>query len=148
LYRSEVAAVRKTPSLPPDNMRIHYDYDPMPADLMPPVGPNLLVHFFETPSCSSSISPDLYRRIPKKLREKLTPCPQKGMSVGWGLQFAEGIDEISFFLFGCATFLSCLFVSIIWAVTKNDVQGGFGIGGFLLAFVGFCGSLLHSWLDN
>ena len=48
-----------------------------------------------------------------------------------------------FSVLGCAGFLICLLVSISWSVAKEDVQGGFAIGGFLLAFLMFCGSMAH-----
>lgn len=119
----------------------------MPAHLVPPVGPNMLVHFFENPT-HASVLPDLYKRIPKKLRQKLTPCQVTGMSVGWGIEFVEGIDSFMFFIFGCALFLACLIVAVGWSAIKQDVQGGFGIGGFILAFMLFCGSIVHSALDS
>ena len=111
---------------------------------MPPIGPNILVHFFENPD-HASVLPDLFRRIPKKLREKLIPCQQKGAVIGWGMQFVEGADTFMVFISGCMGFLACLLVALAWTVAKDDVQGGFGIGGFLLAFMVFCGGIvLHS----
>lgn len=115
----------------------------MPADLMPPIGPNLLVHLLENPT-HAGVLPDLYKRIPKKLRAKLPPCPQKGTSVGWGLAFTEGIDPFMFFLCGCVGFLTCLLAALAWTIAKSDVQGGFGIGAFLLSFMVLCGGLVHS----
>ncbi|KAI1645082.1 uncharacterized protein F4817DRAFT_193671 [Daldinia loculata] len=147
VHRSDVAAVRSKPALPPEELKDQYQYDPMPAHLVPPVGPNMLVHFFENPT-HASVLPDLYKRIPKKLRQKLTPCQVTGMSVGWGIEFVEGIDSFMFFIFGCALFLACLIVAVGWSAIKQDVQGGFGIGGFILAFMLFCGSIVHSALDS
>lgn len=118
-------------------------YDPMPTDVLPPIGSNLLVHFLENPTHAGSL-PDLYKRIPKKLRDRLSPCPQKGTSVGWGLAFTEGIDPFVFFLCGCVGFLICLLAALAWTIGKGDVQGGFGIGAFLLSFTLFCGGLVHS----
>ncbi|KAK8879748.1 hypothetical protein PGQ11_001042 [Apiospora arundinis] len=144
MYRRDLTDVRSQPALPPpETLKTDYLYDPMPADLMPPVGSNLLVHFFEHPTHAGAL-PDLYRRIPKKLREKLSPCPVKGSSVGWGIAFAEGVDAFTFFLCGCAGFIVCLMVSIAWTVAQSDIQGGFGIGAFLLAFMIFCGGLVYS----
>ncbi|KAK7976342.1 hypothetical protein PG989_014805 [Apiospora arundinis] len=125
MYRRDLTDVRSQPALPPpETLKTDYLYDPMPADLMPPVGSNLLVHFFEHPTHAGAL-PDLYRRIPKKLREKLSPCPVKGSSVGWGIAFAEGVDAFTFFLCGCAGFIVCLMVSIAWTVAQSDIQGGF-----------------------
>ncbi|RYP41202.1 hypothetical protein DL767_001206 [Monosporascus sp. MG133] len=147
LYRDEITDVRSRPALPPAELKGQYIYDPMPADLVPPIGPNLLVHFFENPT-HAGVLPDLYRRVPKKLREKLVPCPKKGSSSGWGIEFVEGVDTFVFFLCGCACFLLCLFAAVAWTVARDDVQGGFGIGGFLLAFAIFCGGIVHSALNG
>ncbi|KAI1100631.1 hypothetical protein F4804DRAFT_348340 [Jackrogersella minutella] len=147
LHRTEIASIRDQPAIPPEDLLGQYQYDPMPAQLMPPIGSNMLVHFFENPT-HASVLPDLYRRVPKKMREKLTPCQITGMSVGWGIQFVEGIDTFKFFLCGCTCFLLCLIIAVGWSAAKQDIQGGFGIGGFLLAFMVFCGGIVHSSLDS
>lgn len=143
MYRSGVADVRSHPALPPQSLETQYSYDPMPADLVPPIGSNLLVHFFHQPTHAGELQ-DLYRRIPKKLKTKLSPCTQKGSSVGWGMALAEELDPFLFFLYGCVGFLVCSAVALIWTVINNDIQGGFGVGGFLLGFMVFCGGLVHS----
>ncbi|KAI0376042.1 hypothetical protein F5Y04DRAFT_293246 [Hypomontagnella monticulosa] len=147
VHRTDLADIRSAPAIPPETLRDEYQYDPMPAQLLPPIGPNMLVHFFENPT-HAGVLPDLYKRIPKKLRHKLTPCQVTGMSTGWGLQIVEGIDTFVFFICGCGCFLICLVVAISWSAAKQDIQGGFGIGGFLLAFMVFCGGIVHSSLDS
>ncbi|KAI1464568.1 uncharacterized protein F4812DRAFT_160035 [Daldinia caldariorum] len=147
VHRSEIAAVRSKPALPPEDLRDQYLYDPMPAHLIPPIGPNMLAHFFENPT-HASVLPDLYRRIPKKLRQKLTPCQVTGLSVGWGIEFVECVDYFMLFMFGCLCFLACSIVAVLWSTIKQDVQGGVGIGAFIFAFTLFCGGLVHSALDS
>ncbi|KAI1804824.1 hypothetical protein F4811DRAFT_518549 [Daldinia bambusicola] len=147
VHRSEIAAVRSKPALPPENLKDQYLYDPMPAHLIPPIGPNMLAHFFENPT-HASVLPDLYRRIPKKLRQKLTPCQVTGLSVGWGIEFVECVDYFMLFMFGCVCFLACSIVAVVWSAIKQDVQGGVGIGAFIFAFTLFCGSLVHSALGS
>ncbi|KAK8044823.1 hypothetical protein PG993_004847 [Apiospora rasikravindrae] len=143
MYRRDLTDIRSQPALPPETLQTEYIYDPMPAELTPPIGSNLLVHFFEHPT-HAGVLPDLYRRVPKRLREKLSPCPQKGSSLGWGIAFVEGVDTFMFFLCGCAGFFVCLMVAVAWTVAQSDVQGGFGIGAFLLAFMIFSGGLIYS----
>ncbi|KAI0124137.1 hypothetical protein BJ170DRAFT_735849 [Xylariales sp. AK1849] len=99
VYRTGLADIRSHPTLPPNNLSDQYIFDPMPADLMPPIGSNLLVHLLENPT-HAGVLPDLYRRIPKKLREKLSPCHHRGASDGWGLAFTEGINTFVYFLCG------------------------------------------------
>ncbi|CAM1510656.1 Fc.00g009910.m01.CDS01 [Cosmosporella sp. VM-42] len=141
VYRRGLVDIHSCPSLPPD--RTEYEYDPMPADVVPPIGPNHLAHLFEFPD-HADVVPILWNRVPRKLRAELVACPIKGSSVGWGLQFVEGVDWVVFFLYGCLGFAVCLLVALIWAVAKGDVQSGFAIGGFLLAFVMYCGSVAYS----
>lgn len=143
MFREAISDVRCCPSIPTEEHKNDYIYDPMPADLIPPIGPNILTHMFENPS-HAGVLPDLYKKVPKKLREKLTPCQQKGTAMGWGIQFVEGLDSLRFFVCGCGGFVLSLLTGIIWTVLQDDVQGGFGIGAFLLTFVVFCGTILHS----
>ncbi|KAI3551927.1 hypothetical protein CSPX01_00603 [Colletotrichum filicis] len=120
------------------------DFNHETADTEPPIGVNLMMHLFENPD-HADIFPVLFNRIPRKMREKLQPCPIKGGSDGWGMQFMETPNELYAFMFGCAGFLLCLAISVTWTLVKSDVQGGFAIGGFALAFTLFCGGLLHSY---
>ncbi|KAI2611890.1 hypothetical protein GGR54DRAFT_344450 [Hypoxylon sp. NC1633] len=145
VHRTEIASVRSEPALPPENMKGQYQYDPMPAQLVPPIGPNMLVHFFENPT-HAGVLPDLYKRIPKKLREKLTPCQVTGMSVGWGIQFVEGMDTFIFFICVCVCFLACMAVAVCYSITRQDLQGGVGLGGLFLTFMLFCAGVVRSSL--
>ncbi len=119
-------------------MRTDYIYDPMPADTIPPVGPNHLMHLFEHPEDAESV-PVLYRKIPKKLRQRLEACSIKGSSIGWGLHFVEGINWMVEFMYGSVGFMLSLITAIIWATINGDVQGGFAIAGFMIAFLSFGG---------
>lgn len=94
------------------------------------------MHLFEHPECAG-VLPVLFRKIPKKLNNKLEPCPLNG-SVGWGVQFVEGVDWFVVFLCGCVGFALALILAVIWSTIRGDVQGGFAIAGFMLAFLGFC----------
>lgn len=105
--------------------------------MIPPVGPNLLMHLFEHPE-DAEVLPVLFRKIPKKLRDKLQACPRKGSAVGWGVQFVEGLNWFAVFVCGCVGFMAALLLAMVWSGVKHDVQGGFAIAGFLLAFLGFC----------
>ncbi|KAI1333109.1 hypothetical protein F5Y16DRAFT_3697 [Xylariaceae sp. FL0255] len=123
MHRTQVAAVRKHPSLPPDSLSEHYAYEPMPPNLMPPIGPNLLVHFFENPTHAGT-QLDLFRRVPRKVGERLGTSQispslsssgdatqtgdngsDSGILIGWGIQFEEGVDTLAFFACGVLVFL-------------------------------------------
>lgn len=80
----------------------------------------------------------MYRRIPKKLRAKLEPCPVKGSAVGWGVQFTEGVDWVALFACGLVGFLCALVFSAAWSIVRGDIQSGFAMGSFMVPFVIFC----------
>lgn len=113
-----------------------YTYEPIPAKTNPPVGPNLLTHLFEHPA-DAEVLPVLYRKIPKKLHPRLQACPQKGSAVGSGIQFVEGLDLLVVFMMGCVGFAAALVVTLAWSIVRQDLQSGFAMAGFVLAFVGF-----------
>lgn len=95
------------------------------------------MHLFEHPQ-HADVLPILFRKIPKKLHDKLEPCPVKGSAVGWGVQFVEGMDWFVVFVCGCVGFASALVLAVVWSAVRGDFQGGFAIAGFMLAFLGFC----------
>lgn len=127
MHKSEIADIVSHPSLPPEQMKSQYSYKPIPPKLIPPVGSNLLVHLFENPD-HADVVPYLFERIPKRLRKKLSVSPQEGSSIGWGIEFVEGIDTFVFFLCGCVCFVLCLVVAVVWTAIKDDIQGGLGWG--------------------
>ncbi|KEY68892.1 hypothetical protein S7711_03825 [Stachybotrys chartarum IBT 7711] len=136
LFQNSLVDVQMKPSLPPDQQQ--YSFEAIETGLMPPVGPNLLMHYFDHPH-HADVVPVLFRRIPKRLRERLTPCPINKSSVGWGVQLVEGVDSFLMFLYGCAVFTIAAVVAISWSIAKDDVQGGFAISMFILAFLLFIG---------
>ncbi|RYC54366.1 hypothetical protein CHU98_g11840 [Xylaria longipes] len=140
VFRNKLVDVRVCPSMPTASN--DYTYDPMPPDAIPPIGPNLLMHLFENPD-HADITLFLYHRFPKKLKAQIEACPTKGSSIGWGVEFVEGVDWYAVFVLGCLGFLFCLLFVVAWAAARGDVQGGFGIASFLLTFFIFCAGILH-----
>ncbi|RWA05158.1 hypothetical protein EKO27_g9940 [Xylaria grammica] len=138
VFRNKLVDVRACPSMP--TLGSEYAYDP--ADAIPPIGSNMLMHLFENPE-HADVTLFLYNRFPKKLRAQLEACPMKGSSIGWGVEFVEGVDWYVVFAVTCLGFLFCFIFAVAWAATKGDIQGGFGIASFLLAFVVFCSGTLH-----
>lgn len=63
------------------------------------------MHLYEHPD-HADVLPTLFKKIPKKLRTKLEACPRKGSSVGWGVQFVEGLDLLMLFLVGVTGFVA------------------------------------------
>lgn len=141
MYRNELVDVHDSPSVPDredkDQARQNYIYHPLPAETNPPIGPNLLMHLFQHPE-HADVEPTILRKIPKKLRTRLEACPVKGSAVGWGLQFTEGVNWVALFVYGCGGFVCALVFAVAWSLARGDIQSGFAIGSFLVAFVGFC----------
>jgi hypothetical protein len=108
----------------------------MPADTIPPIGPNLMMHFFTHPEEAASHSVIL-QCIPKRKIDKLEPCPIAGSSTGWGIDIVTGIDQFKLFCLGFLGSLMSVVFGITWAVVKSDIQGGFAVAGFMLTLFGF-----------
>ncbi|KAL5888219.1 hypothetical protein ACKVWC_003488 [Pyricularia oryzae] len=138
VYQSELVDIQQCPSMPPNLLDYLYE----PAESNPPVGPNLLMHLFEHPD-HAEVLPVLFRRIPKKL-SRLQACQRTGSSVGWGIQIHEGLDWVALFYCGCVGFAACLITAVAWTVVRDDLQGGFAIASFMLAFLAFCAGMVHS----
>lgn len=80
----------------------------------------------------------MYRKIPKKLRDTLQACPVKGSSVGWGVHFTEGVNWVALFSYGCIGFFFALIFAVAWSIARGDIQSGFAMGSFMVAFLVFC----------
>ena len=82
-----------------------------------------------------------YLRTPKR-RERLD------IGTGWGLQLVEGfLPErvwavvMSFFVLGSVIFAS------IWACKRDDVQGAFGVAGWMISLAGLFVAWSQTWVD-
>ncbi|PSN71568.1 hypothetical protein BS50DRAFT_570896 [Corynespora cassiicola Philippines] len=141
LYQKQIVDVHERDQIPPESLKDEYVYTPMPADTIPPIGSNLLLHFFENPDHAPP-NLTLLPRIPKRKPQKLEPCPIRGSSVGWGLQIVTGIDQLKLFLFGLVASILSMVFGVTWTLVRGDIQGGFGVAGFMLTFFFFAiGSL-------
>lgn len=135
MYRSDLVDVLKKDDLPPADLKHVYRYNPVPADKIPPVGENHMLHLCTHPECADETG-ILFDRIPKKLKERLAVCPQKGSSLGWGIHFVEGwhIGIVTLLAYAILVLASFVFF-ICWAVLKQDVQGASGVATYVLAFL-------------
>jgi hypothetical protein len=107
----------------------------MPADTIPPIGSNLLMHFFTHPEHAPS-RPVMLPCIPKR-QDKLEPCPVRGTSVGWGIDITNGTDHLKLFILGLLACVVSLLFGVVWTVKMHDIQGGFGAARFVFALLGF-----------
>lgn len=130
LRRNELANVLKLDALPPLEEKDHYKYTPMPPEYLPPIGSNEMIHYLEYPG---DLPPggDLFSCVPKKMRERLGVCPDKGYGIGWGIQFVEGVcyKKASLMMFLSA--MLSIVLAVTWAVWKQDVQTAFTVGTYV-----------------
>jgi hypothetical protein len=82
LYHRQPVDIHETESIPPESQKHEYDYSPMPAETIPPIGPNLLMHFFTHPDESAS-HPVLFPSIPKRKKNKLSLLTSLLKAASW-----------------------------------------------------------------
>lgn len=128
LRRSQLVNIRKENDLPPEALREEYMYNPMPADMIPPLGENYMMHLFSHPDHADPRAKEDLDRIPKKLKDRLAICAAQGKGIGWGVHFVEGWHLSALSLVAYVVFLiASLIFLVCWAVLKQDVQGASGV---------------------
>lgn len=107
-----------------------------PADLLPPVGSQYLLHLFQHPE---DYDGELitYLRAPKR-------NGRLHLGVGWGINLVEGFlaDRVWILVSGFFGLGSIIF-AIAWEMKKHDVQGASGIAAWILSF----SILVVGWLQ-
>ena len=145
LYQKRLVDIRKVPDMPPDTRRDEYLYHSY--DLLPPVGEHLMAHFFHYPEHANE-NAIAWLRTPKKRRARLTVCPQQGTRLGWGIHLVEGWILFRIWLLILSLFLlGSLAFGIYWAVSEHDVQGAFGVAGYMVTLTGIVVGLVQASLD-
>ena len=128
--------------MPPETKKDEYVYEP--SDLIPPVGENFMAHLFHHPEDASELAVTCLR-TPKRRKNKLTVCPQRGTSVGWGIHVIEGwvirrvwLLLLGFFVTGSLAFGVC------WSILKHDIQGAFAVAAWIIALMGLIAGCLQT----
>ncbi|MCJ1403746.1 hypothetical protein MMC11_006969 [Xylographa trunciseda] len=107
-----------------------YDYTPCPLGALPPIPDNVFMHHLIDPGPHRR--PLWLKRIPKKLNHSLLTSSDE-LVIGWGLHIIEGPNWVAVWIAGfCIIFLSCA-LSLLWAIFRSDVSGGFGMGAWLVS---------------
>jgi hypothetical protein len=98
----------------------------------PPILPEVLAHFYSSPSCISERATAVLDRLPKRITGELQE-PVKEPTEGWGVYFHEGWDSdiITLLVFVMFSAGSLIF-GILWSYLKMDVQGAFGVSAYVL----------------
>lgn len=145
MYPSTLVDIRKTDDIPPETHKDEYRYRPIPADLIPPIGENHLLHLYDHPEDAEDTAVCL-DRVPKKIRERLEVCPQRGTGVGWGIHLVEGLHWTKLWILGFVGVLVSIAFGIAWACMRNDVQGGFSIAACMMVGLTFTTGIVQAAL--
>lgn len=142
LYEKSLVDVKEHDVVPPEEPNTIYRYERI--SLRPPIGSNLLTHYFHFSADVPSGTPCL-RKIPK-VNQELTVCPVQGVCPGWGLQFVEGWNWKKILALLCFLFvLASLLVAVLYWRYHHSIQGSFAIGTFVLACFAASTSTLQAW---
>lgn len=146
MYKSELVDIRTINDVPPETRKDEYKYHPVPAEVIPPVGENHLMHLYEHPEDAENTGICL-DKIPKKLRQRLLVCPDRGTGLGWGIHFVEGLNWMKLWVIGLAGFIASVAFGVSWSVAKDDIQGGFGVTACMMVILTFTTGILQAALE-
>ena len=125
-----------------------YGYRPCPLRPLPPIPANIFLHHLLKPTEHRRL---LWgNRIPQKLhRSILQAQSSEDLIIGWGVHIIEGLNKITLYSSAFGVMLVSGIVSVAWAVARDDVQGGFGIGAWLASMLGVVVMLLATkWSET
>lgn len=142
LHRKSLVDIRKRDDIPPAHRKDEYQYHPLPAEVIPPVGKNHLMHIYHHPEDADRETVCL-TRFPKRIKERLA-FGETDVPVGWGIEFVEGVHWNKVWCFGFAIVVSSLIAGIVWSPAKRDVQAGFGIAACMMPFLTFMVGMLQA----
>ncbi len=134
LHRKQLVDIRKRDDIPPESRRNEYDYTPMPADLIPPIGRNYLTHIYHHPE-DADIDTLCLDRFPKRKAGRLQRSDGRPVE-GWGVHFIVGYDHIKLVIVGFFCVLFSAVFGVVWSVVRKDLQGAFTISAYILALLG------------
>ena len=67
-----------------------------------------------------------------KLKESIMQSTEP-LPVGWGIHIIEGPNRIAMFWVTIGTVLLSFILSTVWTAVKGDIQGGFGLGAWIIS---------------
>ena len=137
LHKHQLVDIKEKNDLPPVSLKNEYRYQPIPAETIPPIGKNHLMHLYEHPDHADDV-PYCLERIPKKLREQLRLCQNQAPGlVGWGVYFTEGFNWPKFWVLGFVMLSLSVLFGVCWSTLRHDVSGGFGVTACTMVAVTF-----------
>lgn len=118
-------------SIPPHTL-CDYEYSPKPLDPLPPMPPEIFIHYLE--HGDEDLHPSRYvwlPRLPMRLNNRVIDGSEPGY--GWGIHVIEGPNREVVFWIVMATILASILASVLWSSIQGDIQGGTGIGALIVA---------------
>ena len=147
LHKHQLIDIKEKNDLPPASLKNEYRYQPIPAETIPPIGTNYLMHLYEHPDHADD-GPFCLERIPKKVREQLRLSPHQAPGLlGWGVYFAEGFNWPKFWVFGSVLLSLSVLFGLCWSTLRQDIQGGFGITACMMVAVTFTTGVVQAAVD-
>jgi len=109
-----------------------YSYFPCPLSPRIPVPPNIFLHHLQSPKPHPRLT--WYNRLPKKIDKSIHEI-NHSLVIGWGVHIIEGPDKFAIYV--TVFFLIILggVFGIFWSIRKRDVQGGFGMGAWVMSIL-------------
>ena len=116
-----------------------YQYSACPNSALP-MPPHIFLHYLN--SNRPHRKAIWLTRLPIKLNESITNNSDE-LPVGWGIHIIEGTNSRAIFYYALTITTLSFIVSLLWAILMNDVQGGFGIGAWMVAIPSVMLMALH-----
>ncbi|KAK1751287.1 hypothetical protein QBC47DRAFT_434159 [Echria macrotheca] len=130
--RNGYISVCDRPLCVPPETRTEYDYLPRPLRPLPPMPPDVFIHYLEHGEGDLSLNRCVWLpRLPKRTGKGVVQLGEA--ADGWGIHIIEGPNREVVFWVVMGTMLASALTGVLWAALMRDVQGGMGIGALMMA---------------
>ncbi|KAF2438997.1 hypothetical protein P171DRAFT_370751 [Karstenula rhodostoma CBS 690.94] len=132
VHKGYVSISDRPACVPPEN-EPNYDFAPRPLAPLPPVPPEIFVHYLGHRGGSHNPASNRFvwtPRLPTRKLKRLIDCDVP--TYGWGIFIKEGPNRLLIFWMAILSVVCSVLLSILWATLKGDVQGASGLGSLIL----------------
>ncbi|PYH70826.1 uncharacterized protein BO88DRAFT_480193 [Aspergillus vadensis CBS 113365] len=123
--------------VPPEQLVLpkgkEYDCRPVPPKLSPPIGPRLMMDFFNNPQYIAPNSTLIVQQLPKRACGKLQN-EYINPTEAWGIFYKEDWNWAKiWWILALGFFPPSLLFGVLWTVFKQDISGAFGVASWWMA---------------
>ncbi|GLA67416.1 hypothetical protein AtubIFM54640_010734 [Aspergillus tubingensis] len=123
--------------VPPEKLVLpkgkEYDCRPIPPKLSPPIGPRLMMDFFNNPQYIAPNSTLIVQQLPKRACGKLQN-ENINPTEAWGIFYKEDWNWAKiWWILALGFFPPSLLFGVLWTVFKQDISGAFGVASWWMA---------------